>query len=465
MLPLERRPEAASRPLFTVAKAELAAFMESRPAAQRAFLAASGFGAAAGDVRLLPDASGLAGAVLGLGEGPASIWTYGGLPFGLPEGSVWHLANAAQEAEARATLGWCLGAYRFTRYKPARRAPARLRLQTEQAQAIAAAEAVWRVRDLINTPAAELGPAQLAAAVGALGARHGARVERIGGLELAHQFPAVAAVGQGSHRPPEVAILHWGRPEDPLLALCGKGVVFDTGGLNLKSPEGMRRMKKDMGGAAILLGLAEMIMRSCLPVRLMLTVGCVENAVSERALRPSDVIQTRSGRTVEIGNTDAEGRLILADLLTHAAECRPFLMIDCATLTGAARAALGPDLPALFTPDESLASTLLAAGREAEDLLWQLPIHAGYDSWLDSSVATLNNFAQKPMAGAIVAALFLKRFVPDDVRWAHLDLYAWNDTSRPGRPEGGEAQAMRALHVGIAKLIAGYKGDQVISKP
>ena len=463
MLPLERQPEAASLPLFAVTRAELAAFLESRTAGQRAFLTASGFGGAKGDLRLLPDAEGLAGAVLGLGEGPASLWSYGGLPHALPEGTIWHLADPAEEEKA--TLGWCLGAYRYTRYKPARRSPARLRLQADHAGAIAAAEAVWLVRDLINTPAAELSPSQLAAAVGALGARRGAKVERISGPELSRQFPAVAAVGQGSHRPPEVAILHWGRAEDPLLALCGKGVVFDTGGLDLKTPEGMRRMKKDMGGAAILIGLAEMIMRSGLPVRLMLSIGCVENAVSERALRPSDVIRTRSGRTVEIGNTDAEGRLVLADLLTHAAERRPFLMIDCATLTGAARVALGPDLPALFTPDESLAATLLAAGRRVEDQLWQLPIHAGYDSWLDSSVASLNNIGQKPMAGAIVAALFLKRFVPDDVRWAHLDLYAWNDTSRPGRPEGGEAQAMRALHAGIAELIAGYKGEQVISKP
>ena len=463
MLPLERQSSAASLPLFTVSRADLASFLDSRPATQRAFLEAGGFTAAAGDWRLLPDGTGLAGAVLGLGEGAPSLWRYGALPMALPEDSLWHLADPAQEAQA--ALGWCLGAYRFTRYKPASRRPARLRLQSEQPEAVAAAEATWRVRDLINTPAADLGPAQLAAEVAALGARHGGQVVRISGEELAAQFPAVAAVGQGSHRPPEVAILQWGRPEHPLVALCGKGVVFDTGGLDLKSPEGMRRMKKDMGGAAILLGLAEMVMRAGLPVRLMLSLGCVENAVSDRALRPGDVIPTRSGRTVEIGNTDAEGRLVLADLLCHAAEQQPFLVIDCATLTGAARVALGPDLPALFTSDDALATTLLAAGRRAEDPLWQLPIHAGYDSWLDSSVATLNNVAQKPMAGAIVAALFLKRFVQDNVRWAHLDLYAWNDTSRPGRPEGGEAQAMRALYAGLVELSSGQENDQVISKP
>ncbi|MDJ0389638.1 leucyl aminopeptidase family protein [Roseomonas sp. E05] len=453
MLPLEWQPDAASLPLFTVTRAELAAFLGGCPAGQRAFLEAGGFGAAAGEWRLLPEEAGLAGAVLGLGEGPASLWHYGALPMALPEDSVWHLADPGLEAQA--ALGWCLGAYRFTRYKPARRRPARLRLRTDQPEAVAAAEAAWRVRDLINTPAADLGPAQLAAEVAALGARHGAAVVRISGDELAAQFPAVAAVGQGSHRPPEVAILQWGRPEHPLVALCGKGVVFDSGGLDLKGPEGMRRMKKDMGGGAILLGLAEMIMRGGLPVRLMLSLGCVENAISDRALRPGDVIRTRSGRTVEIGNTDAEGRLILADLLCHAAEQQPFLMIDCATLTGAARVALGPDLPALFSSDDGLAATLLAAGRKAEDPLWQLPIHEGYDSWLDSSLATLNNVGQKPMAGAIVAALFLKRFVPDNVRWVHLDLYAWNDTLRPGRPEGGEAQAMRALYAGIADLSSG----------
>ncbi|MXP63977.1 leucyl aminopeptidase family protein [Roseomonas sp. M0104] len=450
MLPLEQQPDAASLPLFTTGRADLAAFLAARPPAQRAFLEAGGFTAAAGELRLLPGGSGLSGAVLGLGEGAPSLWHYGALAMTLPEGTLWHLHEPAPEAQA--ALGWCLGAYRFTRYRAATRRPARLRLQSGQPEAIAAAEATWRVRDLINTPAADLGPADLAAEVAALAARHDAQVTRIAGEELASRFPAVAAVGQGSHRPPEVAILQWGSAEHPLVALCGKGVVFDTGGLDLKGPEGMRRMKKDMGGAAILLGLAEMIMRAGLPVRLMLSLGCVENAVSDRALRPGDVIRTRSGRTVEIGNTDAEGRLVLADLLCHAAEQKPALVVDCATLTGAARVALGPDLPALFTTDEGLASTLLAAGRSAEDPLWQLPIHAGYDSWLDSSVATLNNVAPKPMAGAVVAALFLKRFVPDNVRWAHLDLYAWNDTSRPGRPEGGEAQAMRALFAAFRKF-------------
>jgi leucyl aminopeptidase len=250
-------------------------------------------------------------------------------------------------------------------------------------------------------------------------------------------------------------MLEWGHPAAPLVALCGKGVCFDTGGLDLKPSAGMLRMKKDMGGAAVVLGVAEMVMRANLPVRLLVLVGAVENSVSGDSFRPMDVLQTRAGLTVEVGNTDAEGRLVLCDLLAYAAEQSPSLIIDCATLTGAARVALGPDLPALFTADDQLAETLLAAGRLADDPMWRLPLHSAYDSWLDSPHCDMNNVSARPMAGSIVAALFLQRFVPKHVRWAHLDLYAWNDANRPGRPEGGEAQAMRALTKGIEALFAG----------
>jgi leucyl aminopeptidase len=256
-------------------------------------------------------------------------------------------------------------------------------------------------------------------------------------------------------RQPRLIDLTWKGPggdKGPYLVLVGKGVCFDTGGLDLKTPSGMLRMKKDMAGAAVVLAVAEMVMRSALPVRLLVLVGAVENATSATAMRPMDVLRTRKGLKVEVGNTDAEGRLVLCDLLTYAAEYNPAAIIDCATLTGAARVALGPDLPALFCNDDELADRLLAAGRANHDPMWRLPLHDGYDSWLDSPFADLSNVSQKPMAGAVTAALYLRRFVPPDIAWAHLDMYAWNDTNRPGRPEGGEAQCARALHAMIAEL-------------
>jgi len=273
---------------------------------------------------------------------------------------------------------------------------------------------------------------------------------------LAQGFPAIHAVGQGvgrgSPRAPRIAVLEWGAADAPLVALCGKGVCFDTGGLDLKPSSFMLRMKKDMGGAAVMLALAEALMAHRAPIRLLLLVGAVENSVSGEAFRPLDVIRTRKGLTVEIGNTDAEGRLVLADLLTFAGEHKPRLILDGATLTGAARAALGPDLPALFSNDDPLAESLLAGGLAVGDPLWRMPLHEGYANWLDSPVADLNNVSTKPSAGAIVAALFLHRFVPDGVPWAHLDLYAWNDGDRPGRPEGGEATGLRAALAGLSRF-------------
>jgi leucyl aminopeptidase len=279
-----------------------------------------------------------------------------------------------------------------------------------------------------------------------LAQRHGGRAEIITGEALQEGFPCMAAVGAGSPRAPHLAVLHWeGAADGPLIALCGKGVCFDTGGLDLKPSAAMLRMKKDMGGAAMMLAVAEMVMRARLPLRLLVLIGAVENAVSGQAMRPMDVLRTRKGLKVEIGNTDAEGRLVLCDLLSYAAEHNPAMIIDAATLTGAARVALGPDLPALFSNDETLAANLLAAGTRVQDPMWRLPLHDGYDSWLDSPFADLSNVSTKPMAGAVTAALFLRRFLPAGMPWAHFDLYAWNDAPRPGRPEGGEAQAARAI--------------------
>lgn len=308
------------------------------------------------------------------------------------------------------------------------------------------AEAICAARDLINMPAADLGPQALAEAAAALAARHGGSAEIIAGPALEEGFPCMAAVGAGSPRAPHLAVLRWeGAADGPLIALCGKGVCFDTGGLDLKPSASMLRMKKDMGGAAVMLAVAEMVMRAQLPLRLLVLIGAVENAISGSAMRPMDVLRTRKGLRVEIGNTDAEGRLVLCDLLQFVAEHNPAMILDVATLTGAARVALGPDLPALFCNDDALSERFLSAGMAVQDPLWRLPLHEGYDSWLDSPYADLSNVSTKPMAGAVTAALFLRRFVPQSQPWAHLDVYAWNDTTRPGRPEGGEAQGARAI--------------------
>ncbi|HYI81589.1 MAG TPA: leucyl aminopeptidase family protein [Acetobacteraceae bacterium] len=450
-------------PLHVVGPDGLEGLSRRLPSGAAAFLLASGFGAKAQEVALLPGGeNGLAGAVLGLGDAaaPPDPWCFGALPDKLPPGSRWRFAEPGEWA-AQAVLGWCLGAYRFTRFKPAKREPARLVPPPGTERVAGTAAAAWRARDLINTPANLLGPAELAEAVAEVAAAHGARCSVIEGEALAEGFPALATVGRASTsaRAPRVAALEWGEPGHPLVALCGKGVCFDTGGLDLKPSAAMLRMKKDMGGAAVALGVAEATMRARLPVRLLLLVGAVENAVSGDAFRPMDVLRTRAGLTVEVGNTDAEGRLVLADLLAFAAERKPEVLLDFATLTGAARVALGPDLPALFTPDDSLADALLGAGRAVADPLWRLPLHEGYAGWLDSPVADLNNVSAKPMAGAIIGALFLQRFVPDATKWAHFDLYAWNDSSRPGRPEGGEIQGMRAVASFVETLAVATQGS------
>jgi leucyl aminopeptidase len=455
MLPCFAAAETPALPLYAVAPSGLAELRDRLGGAAAAWLDATGFAARPQEVVLLPGGDGtLRGAMLGLGAGAADPWSFGGLPLALPPDSIWHLPELAPALAERAVLGWGLGAYRYSRFVAPKRPPARLVPPTGTGQAIIAAAAGWRVRDLINAPANHLGPAELAAAVTALAAEHGATCQIIEGEALTRGFPALAVVGAASPRAPRVAMLEWGDAAAPLVALCGKGVCFDTGGLDIKPSSAMLRMKKDMGGAAVMIGVAEMVMRLALPVRLLLLVGAVENAVGDGAFRPGDVLATRAGLTVEIGNTDAEGRLVLADLLAFAAERQPALLLDAATLTGAARVALGPDLPALFTADDRLAARLLAAAAAADDPIWRLPLQSGYTSWLDSPIADLNNVSSRPMAGAIVGALFLRRFVPEGMIWAHLDLYAWNDTTRPGRPEGGEAQAMRALVRGIDDMFS-----------
>jgi leucyl aminopeptidase len=434
----------SSLPLHAINAAQLPVFLAALPDASASFLRASGFAAKPGDFALIPGGDGLVGAVVGIGK-EASPWDFGGAPWALPAGSRWRLV-ADEVDPSHAVLGWHLGAYRWLRHKQPQRAPAELVPPAGTENAVMMAEAICSARDLINTPAAELGPQQLAEAAAALALRHGGRAEIITGEALSEGFPCMAAVGAGSPRAPHLAVLRWeGDANGPLVALCGKGVCFDTGGLDLKPSAAMLRMKKDMGGAAVMLAVAEMVMRAKLPLRLLVLIGAVENAVSGLAMRPMDVLRSRKGLRVEIGNTDAEGRLVLCDLLQFAAEQNPTMVLDAATLTGAARVALGPDLPALFSNDDAISERLLAAGMAVQDPLWRLPLHDGYDSWLDSPFADLSNVSQKPMAGAVTAALFLRRFVPENQPWVHLDVYAWNDSTRPGRPEGGEAQAARAI--------------------
>jgi leucyl aminopeptidase len=447
-----------TRPLYSVRPPELAAFLAARPAAQAAFLRAIGFTAAAQELAFLPDADGLAGAALGLGE-DRSPWAFGDLAYRLPAGSTWRLERGDFEPAA-ATLGFCLGAYRYAGLKPPDRAPARLFADTNtRRRSLAEATAIWTVRDLINMPANLLGPAELAAALVTMAHRYGAAATVTEGAALEAQYPTVAAVGRGSARPPSVATLRWSGSaapaRAPLIALCGKGVCFDTGGYDLKPSTGMLRMKKDMGGAATALGLARLIIEADLPMRLVVRLGCVENSVSGAAMRPLDVIRTRSGRTVEIGNTDAEGRLVLCDLLSETAAESPDLILDFATLTGAARVALGPELPALFCNDETWAAALIQSGNVCHDPIWRLPLWSGYDTWLASPIAEMNNVSSKPFAGAVTAALFLQRFVTPLAPWAHFDLYAWNDQSLPGRPEGGEAQTIRGLFTALTERFAG----------
>ncbi len=441
----------ATRPLYAVRPSGLAAFFDSLPAAQSRFLRQLDFTAAAQELLFLPGDEGVVGAVLGLGD-DTSPAAFGNLAFRLPEGMPWHLQAGDYDA-AIATLGFCLGAYRYAALKAAKRGPARLLAPVAQRRTRSAAAATWMVRDLINTPANLLGPAELAGFAASLGRRYGAAVELVTDDALAEAYPTVAAVGRGSARPAHVAILRWSGSAAhagvPLISLCGKGVCFDTGGYDIKPSSGMLRMKKDMGGAATVLGLARMIMEADLPVRLVVRIGCVENSISGTAMRPLDVIRTRKGVTVEVGNTDAEGRLVLCDLLAEACDERPALLIDCATLTGAARVALGPDLPAMFCNDDEWAEILLRSGREQHDPMWRLPLWSPYDRWLDSPIADFNNVSSKPHAGAITAALFLQRFVTPDVMWAHFDLYAWNDQTSPGRPEGGEAYGMRAMFCAV----------------
>ena len=453
--------DATARPVHAVRPEELEALLGGLSESQAAWVRAAGFGGKAQELLLLPGEGGVAGAVLGLGA-DRSPFAFGDLAGKLPTDGAWRIEPGDFDP-AVATLGFLLGAYRYDRWKSVRRPVATLAV-SGQRRALSEVAATWMVRDLVNTPANLLGPGELADAVVALGERHGAVPIHIAGEALASAYPTVAAVGRGSARAPVVAGFIWtgsaATAAAPLVALCGKGVCFDSGGYDLKPSASMLRMKKDMGGGANVLGIARILMEADLPIRLAVRIGCVENSISGHAMRPLDVVRTRRGLTVEVGNTDAEGRLVLCDLLAAASDEHPSLLLDCATLTGAARVAVGPDLPALFATDDDWAEQILAAGRRLYDPMWRLPLWDGYDSWLDSPVADLNNVSSKSFAGAVVAALFMRRFLATGTPWVHLDMYAWNDTSRPGRPEGGEACSIRAVSAAIESKMAVMRGDR-----
>jgi len=451
-------PEAESqgaRPIWLVGEQGLPAWLEMQPPAVRSWARAQGFAAERQKLLVIPTSSGdgVLGAALGLGPtadlSEPTLWTSAGLPDRLPPGRYRFVGSFSAVAATHLTLGWEYGSYRFARYRksaaelPSLVAPGGTDLEYVRL----ASEALSEARDLINTPANDLGPAELGEAVQRLALQHEAECRIIVGEDLLRQnYPLIYEVGKGSAREPRLIDMRWGKKGAPLVTLVGKGVCFDTGGLDIKPSAGMLLMKKDMGGAALVLALARMLLGADAPIQLRLLIPAVENSISGRSFRPSDVLRSRQGQSVEIGNTDAEGRLVLADALTEADSEQPSLLVDLATLTGAARVALGPELPAIYSSPAELADQLRQIGEREADPMWPMPLWAGYEEDLASRIADLNNVATTPFAGSIIAALFLRRFVTRTRNWLHGDVYAWNSKERPGRPVGGDPQTVRALY-------------------
>lgn len=435
-----------ARTIRILEKADFPDWLSGQPERIRTIAQAARFEAKPGDLLILPgeypaDWS----VVLGKAE-HASVWSLASAATRLPEGQY----RLAQGNPGEMALGWLLAHYRFERYlSAADPLPMRVLLTSEPAsipEYVRVAQATSLVRELVNTPAADMGPGELQQAIETVGKQFGATVLTTRGHDLETAFPMVHAVGQAADKrhAPRLVELEWGNPSHPRIAIIGKGITFDSGGLDIKPANGMRIMKKDMGGAAHALALAQLVMGARLPVRLHLIVPAAENAIAGNAFRPGDILKSRSGMTVEIDNTDAEGRLILADALTRATEAAPELILDFATLTGAARVALGPDLPALFCNDHPLADELSKASVAEHDPVWRLPLWSGYADMLKSEVADVANSSEGGMAGAITAALFLQKFVPAGTAWAHFDTWAWRASAKPGRPKGGEALGLRA---------------------
>jgi len=441
-------------PILATDAKRLPRLLSSLAANERRLAEAMGFAGDPDSVCVIPDAKGNVGRVLAGVRDAADPWALASLPQKLPRGRYALGKGPVSIAPEDAAFAWDLGSYQFTRYKKGKRKPADLQLDPSARvrESLELAHAVRLVRDLVNTPAEDMGPEDLSDVAREQAERFGGEFDEWVGDELLGQnFPAIHAVGRAAARPPRLLEINWGNPKNPRVAIVGKGVCFDTGGLDIKTAEGMRLMKKDMGGAAHAIALARLVMQRELPVRLQMLVPTVENSIAGNAYRPGDVVRTRKGLTVEIGNTDAEGRVILCDALAYAAEGRPKTLVDFATLTGAARVALGPELPALFSNDEKLARRLLDASEATRDPMWRLPLWRNYRRLFDSDVADINNSGRGGFAGSVVAALFLDYFVPQDVAWAHFDVYAWNDASRPGRPLGGDAQGLRAVLAALSK--------------
>ncbi len=435
-----------SIPVHSLDSDSLDVWRQSADSRSRAWVEASGFKAEPGSILLVPDAQGRLALVLAGREPGDRLWSLAHLPRALPEGDYRLDCDWPNAERERAAVGWGLACYRFDRYKAMERPGARLSLNAHDERRIRAqVESSILVRDLVNTPAIDLGPAELADAALSLAGAHGAECEVIEGERLEREFPAIHVVGQAASRAPRLIRMQWGRADAPSLALVGKGVIFDTGGLNIKPGSGMVLMKKDMGGAAHVLGLAKLIMTLGLDVNLRVYIPAVENAIAGNAYRPSDIIRTRKGTTVEIGNTDAEGRVVLSDALTLASEEGAERIIDFATLTGAARVALGEDLPPIYARDTASARSIQDLSFEAEDPLWHMPLFEGYRRQIEPAIADLSNTGTTAFAGSITAALFLDCFVAEGIDWYHLDVYAWNLGDRPGRPAGGEAQGLRAV--------------------
>ena len=439
-----------ARSIHLVDKDSFGEWMKQRPAEDRALLEALRFeGKSPHAFAILPRGGDFEVVSAVRNDAELTPWCLAALAEKLPNGTY----KLAKGEPGDAALGWLLAQHRFDSYrskkKEAERGP-RVLVTGEAGKidsVVRLAAATALVRDLVNTPAADMGPAELEQAAAELAKRSAARLNVTAGDDLSNGYPLIAAVGAAATpgRAPRLIELEWGKPEDPRVAVVGKGVCFDTGGLDLKPASGMRIMKKDMGGAAHALALAQLVIEAQLPVRLHLLIPAVENAVSGAAYRPGDIVKSRKGLFVEIDNTDAEGRLILADTLTRAAESEPELILDFATLTGAARTALGPDLPATFVNRDDLAAAIEQSARDVDDPLWRMPLWEPYDENLKSDIADIANAPANAMAGAIYAALFLQRFVPLDIPWAHLDTWAWREPSKPGRPKGGEALGLRAI--------------------
>lgn len=442
-------------PISVVAKAHFSMWLKKQSKHVQSWLVSSAYQAEPGMLSLVRDAKGRLQRVIYCVADERNLWEVGGLAMQLPEGDYRY--DGILGREVAYAISWGLGAYQFTRYKKAKRAPARLVLAKQhQTEVATVVESIYQVRDWTNTPTDDMGPTQFAEVVLALAKHCKAKLVQVKGDALLKQnYASIHTVGRASDDPPRLLDMRWGNSKHPKVTLVGKGVCFDSGGLDIKPANYMLLMKKDMAGGAHVFGLARMIMQAKLPICLRVLVPVVENVIAGNAYRPGDVIKSRSGITIEVGNTDCEGRVILADALTEAVSEKPELLIDMTTLTGAARVALGTDLPAVFSNNDALVNAVIKHGEEQYDLMWRLPLYKPYRDQINSTIADINNNSSEPYAGAITAALFLKEFVPDSIPWLHFDMMAWNLRDRPGHPQGAEALTLRALFSYLQSVYVG----------